>query len=160
MRITCPNCAASYEVPESKLAGRKAVRCSRCGKDWSPGIPDPATAAAPGPEAVEPPPFQLDLSRVVEAEGVAQVQEPAPPVDVASAPRLRQPSGEFTAMERLSRAAEPPPPSIWLRVAWAVSVVVVALMLWSAFNWRNDIMRVWPPSTRAYAALGLTSTTK
>jgi hypothetical protein len=63
-------------------------------------------------------------------------------------------------MERLTRAAEPPKPSVWVRVAWALSLVLVALMLWSAVNWRADIMRIWPPSTRAYAALGLTDTGK
>jgi predicted Zn finger-like uncharacterized protein len=49
MRITCPSCAAAYEVPESRLTPHKKVRCARCGGQWIPvhtagdtGSPEPA----------------------------------------------------------------------------------------------------------------------
>jgi len=166
MRITCPNCAASYDVPEAKLVGRKAVRCSRCGKDWTPVV------AAPVQE--EEPPVRVDMTRIVESEAfsvppVLAEPEPEPeteplleaePAVAHPQARVEHPSGKFTAMERLSRAAEPPAPSLWVRIAWAVTAVLIVLMLWSAFSWRADIMRIWPPSTRAYAALGLTEAAK
>lgn len=158
MRITCPNCGAHYEVPESKLAGRKAVRCSRCGENWAPLVEDEPEAAALPPRAMM---ARLEEIGVAEAEPEAHPQagppleaEPMPPAPVAMGPE--HPVGGFTAMQRLAQAAEPPAPSIWLRVAWALSVILVVALLWSAFNWRADIMRVWPPSMRAYAALGLT----
>lgn len=63
-----------------------------------------------------------------------------------------------TAMQRLVNIAEPPPrPSLWPAVAWAASLLVLALLVWAAFAWRGDIMQAWPPSTRVYAALGLAS---
>ena len=36
MRITCPSCAAHYEVPAARLRPGKLVRCVRCGADWLP----------------------------------------------------------------------------------------------------------------------------
>lgn len=150
MRITCPNCGAHYEVPESKLSGRKAVRCSRCGVDWSPlaeTVMEPE--AAPVMSRLEdvhlPPPEPIEPEPIVEEElAVPVAAEPVPPTQ------------GFTAMQRLSQAAEAPAPSIWLRVAWGLSIVLLIAVLWSVFSWRADIMRVWPPSARAYAALGLT----
>ncbi|MBV8613692.1 MAG: zinc-ribbon domain-containing protein [Acetobacteraceae bacterium] len=60
MRLVCPDCAAAYEVPPSKLGGRRRLRCARCGREWvAPGEPAGATEA-PGasfedaPEAAEP----------------------------------------------------------------------------------------------------------
>lgn len=34
MRITCPSCAAEYEVPAPRLSSGKKVRCARCGAEW------------------------------------------------------------------------------------------------------------------------------
>jgi predicted Zn finger-like uncharacterized protein len=150
MRITCPNCQAAYNVPEIKLMGRRAVRCSRCGKDWTPEISLPETSPEP------------DLPDISHADQTEQspLSEPEPANPQSPIPHFRPSAHEFTAMQRLARTAEPPRPSVWARVAWALSLALVVLMLWSAFNWRTDIMRIWPPSTRAYAALGLTDTGK
>ena len=149
MRITCPNCGAHYEVPESKLSGRKAVRCSRCGVDWSPlaaDVTEPEAAPVMSRlEEIQLPPPEPIMEPVVEEE--PQVPDTAEPTVPASG---------FTAMQRLSQATEPPPPSIWLRIAWGLSVVLLVALLWSVVSWRADIMRMWPPSARAYAALGLT----
>jgi predicted Zn finger-like uncharacterized protein len=150
MRITCPNCQAVYDVPEIKLMGRRAVRCLRCGKDWTPEISPPETS--PGPHL-------LDVSHADQAEP-SPLSEPEPANPQPPIPQFRPSAHELTAMQRLARTAEPPKPSVWARVAWALSLALVILMLWSAFNWRAEIMRIWPPSTRAYAALGLTDTGK
>ncbi len=60
MRIVCPSCAASYDVPDGLLAGRKTVRCARCGEQWTPppadepvppeGFPDPVRPVFVEPE--------------------------------------------------------------------------------------------------------------
>lgn len=39
--------------------------------------------------------------------------------------------------------------------AWTVSLVVLCSIGWGAVHWRNDIMLIWPPSERAYQAVGL-----
>jgi len=64
MRIVCPSCAASYDVPDGLLAGRKAVRCARCGEQWTPppadepappeGFPDPVRPVFVTPEVATP----------------------------------------------------------------------------------------------------------
>jgi hypothetical protein len=43
-----------------------------------------------------------------------------------------------------------------LSIAWALSVVVLLAAIWGAYASRDAIMHAWPPSVRAYAALGLT----
>lgn len=43
-----------------------------------------------------------------------------------------------------------------LMAAWIASFLAIGLMLFAAYGWRSDVMRYWPPSTRLYAALGLT----
>lgn len=35
MRLVCPHCDAAYDVPPALLAGRRAVRCARCGREWT-----------------------------------------------------------------------------------------------------------------------------
>ena len=61
-------------------------------------------------------------------------------------------------MERLARPVEPPRRTPWIGLAWVGSLIVVAALAWGAVNWRADVMHAWPPSTRAYAALGLAPT--
>ena len=40
MRIDCPSCHASYDVPDRLLRSGRTVRCARCGAEWSPGEDD------------------------------------------------------------------------------------------------------------------------
>jgi predicted Zn finger-like uncharacterized protein len=60
MRLVCPHCAAAYEVPPSKLGGRRRLRCARCGQVWiAPGEPAgaaeaPDTSSRDAPEAAAP----------------------------------------------------------------------------------------------------------
>jgi len=40
-------------------------------------------------------------------------------------------------------------------VAWAASLLLVGSLGWGAVHWRDNVMAKWPPSTRAYQAIGL-----
>jgi predicted Zn finger-like uncharacterized protein len=145
MRIECPRCSAAYDVPERLLTGRKSLRCARCGTEWTAGL----AAAPPGelPLPEQAPPVELNESPAPE--------EAPPRVRPPRTMSLDRPSP--TAMQRLINIAEPPPrSSLWPAAAWTASILVLALLLWAAFAWRTDIMQAWPPSTRVYAALGLT----
>jgi hypothetical protein len=42
-----------------------------------------------------------------------------------------------------------------LALAWALTVAVVTAGGWGAYQYKNRVIRAWPPSERAYAALGL-----
>ena len=62
MRLTCPKCAAQYEVPEAAIpaAGRE-VQCSGCNAVWfqkhpGPVAPAPVDATEPTATAEDPPP--------------------------------------------------------------------------------------------------------
>jgi predicted Zn finger-like uncharacterized protein len=125
MRLVCPRCAAAYEVPPTLLGGRRAVRCARCGTEWV------EHAEGPGePEAMSTGPAEAPVA----AEARAAV-----PLGVSARPR---PSASRNG-------------AIALRLAWAASVLALAVGTWEAVAWRGGVMRAWPPSQRLYAALGL-----
>jgi predicted Zn finger-like uncharacterized protein len=138
MRIVCPSCAAGYDVPDALLAGRKTVRCARCGTEWTP--PPPAELTAPEgfpdpvrPVFVEPGAADFGMPGAADfgtAEGTAPPARPAPPL---AAPRI----------------------SLGLRLAWAASLLVLVAGLAAGVVWRARIAQAWPPSLRVYAVLGL-----
>jgi predicted Zn finger-like uncharacterized protein len=143
MRIVCPSCAAAYDVPESLLIGRKAVRCARCNGEWRPAGP-----LLPEPELV---PAAVAVPDIV-----------APPRPVVETP-LRLPRRDAgwgaSAIDRLMATPQPKPrPNVALMAAWIVSLAAVAALLVAAYVARSEVMAVWPPSIRLYAALGLAGT--
>lgn len=83
MRLVCPNCDATYEVPDSVIpAEGRDVQCSNCGTSWffdprAPLEPDPPVPTEPEPQpVVEPAP--------------PTPAEPEPPA--VAEPSLRTPS--------------------------------------------------------------------
>jgi predicted Zn finger-like uncharacterized protein len=85
---------------------------------------------------------------------------------VPSSAMLEAPTGALAEAGPIGMAEEPeiflpmdPPPrargNTALRLAWAGSIVVLALLGWAAYAERTPIMQAWPPSIRLYAALGL-----
>ena len=92
MRLTCPECGAVYEVPESAIpAGGRDVQCTNCGHGWfhRPDADEPLEA-----EPVEAEPFEEP-----EEEPLGP---PPPPVD----PRLRRVLREEAEREVEARRAE------------------------------------------------------
>ncbi len=160
MRITCPECGASYDVPDTLLLAGRPVRCARCSGEWVP-------LAEPVPEAAEAV-VTADAGAANAAVPIGPVPEPAWPI---------QPVGEATLA--VPPAAEPGPrlvtmsPPAWRspptsvpssrprrgqRLAltgWVATALVLAAALWGAYAARGPIMRAWPPSQRVYAPLGL-----
>ncbi|WP_158742070.1 zinc-ribbon domain-containing protein [Acidisphaera sp. L21] len=55
MRITCPTCAAEYNVPGEIAAGRK-VKCAKCGTKWAPVEDAPPEEPPPSEPEPEPQP--------------------------------------------------------------------------------------------------------
>jgi predicted Zn finger-like uncharacterized protein len=144
MRIACPACAATYDVPDRLLAGpARTLRCSRCGADFAlpriePDAPEPPPAPSPPPSEPEPAP------------------PPEPPPAATPEPAPEPAAPERTA-PMVSRALAPVPEaaSPALARAWIASIVVVAAALASFFVFHAKVMEVWPASTRLFAALGL-----
>ncbi len=154
MRITCPDCGASYDVPETLLAAGRPVRCARCSGEWV-----PLAEAAPDAEA-----DGVDGGGV-EAGGAPEPAWPAQPVGEATLAGPVAPSEAAPRLVAMSppawRSPAPAAPSGRPRgqrlavAGWAATAVVLAAALWGAYVARVPVMRAWPPSTRFYAALGL-----
>jgi len=79
MRIACPSCSATYEVPDSLVTVGRVVRCARCGGDWTPvegttvqDVDPPPRAAAPPAPAAEP------AAAVVEPPAAEETAKPPP----------------------------------------------------------------------------------
>jgi predicted Zn finger-like uncharacterized protein len=149
VRIVCPACSATYDVPSALLqpAGRK-VKCARCGKSWSPGAtPEPPARSrliAQLPEIdVTPvePPLSRDAGRPL-----------ARPVAEASA-RLVPARGGAGAQQ--AREAAPSSGVAAVLVGWMLTVLVIAAAGYGAYTYRPQIEAAWPPSQRAYALLGI-----
>lgn len=140
MRIVCPACATTYEVPETWLPPGRAVRCARCDADW---MPLAATAPIqPAPDWIPPDEVPSDAPEPTEAPA------PFPPL-ANKAPRsaLRIP---------LMAVVNPAPrPEMTALTGWIISLALLAALAWGGVRWRTDVMRAWPPSERLYAALGL-----
>lgn len=133
MNIECPNCHAAYDVPDSRLGTRRAVRCGACGHAWpvddaapvlgdhaapAPGdyaTPAPGDAALPGSPAPPPP------------EGADEPQAPA-------AGRLAPPRPDAAPRDAL------------LTGAWVASVLLMIGMATAAYAWRGNIAAAWPPA--------------
>ncbi|UWQ63340.1 zinc-ribbon domain-containing protein [Leisingera caerulea] len=87
MRLTCPNCAAEYEVPEDVIpAEGRDVQCSNCGQTWFQAAAGETAAAplaedAPAPaEAAEEPEQDAAASAPQQApeDAAEDAAEPAP----------------------------------------------------------------------------------
>ncbi|HEY0206546.1 MAG TPA: zinc-ribbon domain-containing protein [Acetobacteraceae bacterium] len=140
MRITCPNCAAAYDVPAERLAGGRTVRCARCGSGWVPPADESEPEPLPAPQAAAP----EDAAPELHEAATSSLPEPEPPplAPAATARGIRH---------RLLAVRLPVP----VLLAWAGSMVLLGALVWAMLAWRLDMIRVWPPSERLYSALGL-----
>ncbi len=171
MRITCPACNASYEVPDAMIVAGRAVRCARCLREWEPFAPEPtrepATPEAPlsearvpqapaasEPAASEPAPFEVDGFVLPPPERPRFTDE-----DFERTPAPRPPDDAHAWRDVLLAHDEARPPAAPQRntgwIGWLASLVLLAALAAAAIAWRGPVQRAWPPSTRVYAALGL-----
>jgi predicted Zn finger-like uncharacterized protein len=159
MLITCPNCAASYDVPDHLLAGAvRLLRCARCAVEWD--AQSYVDQAPQGRQAVHARQVQA-----VVAEPMSEVPDwpdhrslpdddagrmPPPPDD------SRLPAGISLSTDAPIRRRLPsePPRMSALVAAWVLSLVVVGSLGWGVWHWRDDVMTIWPPSQRAFGVVG------
>jgi predicted Zn finger-like uncharacterized protein len=137
MILTCPECATSYFVDDSRVpAAGRLVKCTSCGARWTAVRDAPAEAASPiaDPTPVEEPePFVPAIDDDLEVL-------PIDPPSVAAA--------------RAARAA-PEKEAAGKVAVWAIAGVVVVGLIVSAIVFRGQVVRLWPASQTAYAGVGL-----
>ncbi|WP_158611643.1 zinc-ribbon domain-containing protein [Teichococcus wenyumeiae] len=142
MRIECPACGAAYEVPEHLLTRpdgtpARPVRCLRCGQEWQP--------AAQAPESPPSPPASPSRA---EAAGPA-VPQPVLPARHAAPTQLQPGPAPAPVAVPDSRGTMAP------LLAWAASLVLLAVVLAVLVLQREAVMAAWPPATHLFHALGL-----
>jgi predicted Zn finger-like uncharacterized protein len=135
MILTCPNCATRYFINDV-LVGRagRTVKCTTCHSTWraEPEEDDPLPLTAPDPAA-----------------HTAAVSAEADPLSALPADRLSQAFRARAQEQRKVREAAATG-AIWAGLA-AGLVLVIAL----AAVFRVDVVRMWPKTASAYAAVGL-----
>ena len=147
MILTCPDCATSYFVDDSRIptAGR-SVKCSACGARWR-VLPEGAAPppAAPEPEAAPSAPPEAAAPSDIETVDVRPEPEPEIP-PFATPPFRPTPIRPIAAERRQGRARA---------FGWAAAAVIVIALVASAILFRGQVVRLWPRSQAAYAGLGL-----
>lgn len=79
MLISCPNCEAGYDVPDSILAGDgRRLKCKACAEEWHACLPPEPQAEAPEPAAEQALPAEMAIP-------------PEPPKMAVSSRRARLP---------------------------------------------------------------------
>ena len=140
MILTCPECATSYFVDETKIsADGRLVKCAACGHRWTAyaeveAEPEPEPAHEPLEAEAEDAPAEAPP----EQEEVAESDEDLPKVF-----RAKQ------AEERKVREAAA------TGVVWAGMAGVLALLVALAAVFRIEVVNLWPKSAQAYAWAGL-----
>ena len=153
MRIVCPSCDAVYQVPDAMLAaGARAVRCAKCGQEWTPAPAEPVSHDDPPPQpSAEPPPS-------------APVIQPLPEPPTRAESRLssyRARTGTRVLVDDAIDERLPPRDYETIRggrgawIGWVLSVLLLVGLAVAAVAWRGPIMAAWPPSERLYGILGL-----
>lgn len=152
MRLSCPSCEASYELPETMfLTGPRMVRCVRCSHAWLGGAPEPeapapAEAATPDPDAAPP--------------ATTEAGEPQGNGRLASKLRRRgastsEPPAPFPKLDMDLGPAPPPKAGMAVVAGWVLTVLFLLAAGWGGVEYRADIMAAWPESARLYDALGI-----
>src|SRR5579859_666383 len=135
MILTCPECATSYFVDDSRIAATgRTVKCSNCGARWR-ALPEGAEepiVADPPPQPI-PAPFPTSAADELVIEGPSRA-EPTLIGKKPAAPR-REANGKV--------------------VIWVASALMAAGLIASAITFRAKVVELFPASQIAYAGLGM-----
>jgi predicted Zn finger-like uncharacterized protein len=158
MDIACPNCAATYRVPEALLAQGKPLRCAACGETWVPEVP-PAPAGEEVARVAQPPAVETAVQPLPDESRAAAPIEPEPPPTPAVAPvrpgpPLTPPPLHPPVLQRRAAPAGARRQRVALRVAWGMSITMVLLALAGLFFYGDAIAAAWPPFARVTALIG------
>lgn len=138
MILTCPECATSYFVDDSKIPTEgRAVKCASCGARWT------ATPELPPPE--------------LETTERERAFAPEPAVEISDERPIQELTGEdlpkvFRARADTDRRVRE---AATAGVIWAGMAAVLAVLIAVAIVFRVDVVRLWPRTASAYAGVGL-----
>jgi predicted Zn finger-like uncharacterized protein len=134
MILTCPECATSYFVDDSRIsAAGRTVKCSNCGARWT-ALPGGAEAAPAAPPTARPAPAAAPVAAVDDLVVEGPLTTAPPAAFKAPGPR-REARGKVAV--------------------WAGSAVAAALLIAAAIGFRAQVVQLFPASQAAYAGLGM-----
>lgn len=141
MIVVCPVCKIRYLVdPRALGATGRMVRCAQCSHTWH---HKPSAELLTELETVAPPPAEPPVAI-----------RPAAPGAAVEAPALEGELGEGRI--QLPALSSRRPRSL-VPIGWLLLVLVVALVAGVGVWERDAVIRLWPPSARLYALVGLAS---
>lgn len=137
MILTCPECATSYFVDDSKIpAEGRAVKCAACGARWT----------AHRSEELE---LEVSEEEGAVAREAAPAEEPEPAVSELPGEALPRAFRQRAETERRVREAAT------TGIVWAAMAGALVVMAAVAVVFRVDVVRLWPQAASAYASIGL-----
>jgi predicted Zn finger-like uncharacterized protein len=142
MILTCPECATSYFVDDSRIAGAgRTVKCSNCGARWTarPEGTDPPPAAAPSPTPAP----------ATAAPGVDELVVDARPAPLRGEPEPQPFRSGFSRIAPSRRRGG------GKAAVWAGSAVAAVVLIAAAILFRAQVVQMLPASQGAYAGLGM-----
>ena len=138
MILTCPECATSYFVDDSKIPTEgRAVKCANCGARWT-ATPELPPLEFPTPEPVGE--FASD------AAAVGLDERPIRELPGEALPKVFRAKADTDRRVREAATAG---------VIWAGMAGVLAVLIAIAIIFRVDVVRLWPRTASAYAGVGL-----
>jgi predicted Zn finger-like uncharacterized protein len=140
MILTCPECATSYFVDDSRIAGAgRTVKCSNCGARWTarPEGAEPAPAPAPKPRPAPEP--------AAAPQPVDEVVFEGPPIATPlKTGRKSKPKATASGREANGKV-----------LVWGASALVIVALIAGLIVLRAQVVQLLPASQKAYAGLGL-----
>lgn len=139
MILTCPQCATRYFVGDDQVGpSGRTVKCSSCGERWK-ASDEPALELVSSPE-------EGATARVPSASG-PQSEAEVPPTAL---PGEKLP-GVFRARARTEKQIRA---AAATGVVWGGMAVVLVALLGFAYFFPAKVVRVWPQTASAFAAIG------
>lgn len=141
MILTCPSCSTRYFADAATLGPKgRSVRCAACGHIWQAFAEDDAN----------------DRDAATSVDPLDHLEENAP-ASVAKPTARRTAVDELRAKRhRRSRRAR----AYVAAGAWSGVAATFLVVLGLAYAFRVDVVRIWPQTASAYAAVGLDTTAR
>lgn len=140
MHVTCPNCAAAYDVPDRLLAaGPRVLQCTKCSHKFS---VDPSPQRAP-------PELAFVAQAVVDPVPVAADQAPPPPPPLPPSPRAEAPAPK-AATEPVLAASRAEKGTRGALLGWIATICLLALGVGLVAGNQAQIAAAWPPAERLF----------
>jgi predicted Zn finger-like uncharacterized protein len=136
MLLTCPECSAKYNVADGAIpAAGRSVRCAACNHSWT---------QLPSVELTLEPDLTGNEQKSQTNNGLRVRPKAVAPEPVEPHARMRKRVHDKIELGNRLAAGVP----------WAIAASLLIGVVMTAIAYRTDIVRAWPKSASAFAAIG------